>query len=74
MADGAENPNGKLLERIDERTERMEKAEDERWELACKRYDDHEDRLRSLEKGWWRPVAASVPGVGAIIAAIAKGS
>ena len=73
MADTSNSNDGKLLARIDERTARMEKAQDERWDMTCERYDDHEARLRSLEHGWWRPIVAAIPGVGAIIAAVATG-
>jgi len=30
---------------------------------VCKRLDDHEARIRSVEKGWWKPVAVGVSGV-----------
>lgn len=55
--------NGKLLARIDERTASMEKKSDERWAEMSKRYDDHEDRLRKLERNtWWRDGAAALTG------------
>ena len=59
--------NGKLLARIDERTENMEKKADERWELQQKRVDDHEDRLRGLER--WRNIGAVAYGAGAAVMA-----
>ena len=70
----AGDDNGKLLARIDERTKRMEGKEDERWELACERYEDHESRMRSIERGWWKPIAAALSGVGAGIWAWVAGS
>lgn len=66
--------NGRLLIRIDERTTRMETKEDERWELACQRFQDHEVRLRGLERGWWKPIAAGLSGVAAGIWAWIAGS
>ena len=63
--------NGKLLARIDERTENMEKKADERWELQQKRVDDHEDRLRGLER--WRNIGAVAYGAGAAVMAWVTG-
>lgn len=56
--------------RIDERTQRMEATEKDRWEQTCTRLSDHEQRLRSMEQGWWRPIVAAIPGLGALIATI----
>ena len=55
--------NGKLLARIDERTKRMDGKMDDQYEAICKKADDHEDRLRALEK--WRNVGAAAYGLGA---------
>ena len=41
--------NGRLLAAIDERTQRMDKKMDEHHRDVCKKIDDHEMRLRSLE-------------------------
>ena len=59
--------NGKLLARIDERTQRMDQKMDRQYEEICKRSDDHEDRLRALEK--WRNIGAVAYGAGAAVLA-----
>ena len=45
----AESPNGRLLARIDERTQRMDEKMDRNHDELCKRLEDHEKRIRSLE-------------------------
>ena len=44
-----ETDNGKLLARIDERTERIDQKIDRNHEDLCRRLEDHETRIRSLE-------------------------
>ena len=44
-----ETGNGRLLARIDERTQRMDEKMDRHYKELCKRMDDHEQRIRSLE-------------------------
>ena len=41
---------------------------------VCKRLDDHEQRIRAQEKGWWKLLAAALPGVGVGIRAWIAGS
>jgi len=41
--------NGKLLARIDERTKRIDEKIDRNHDELCKRLEDHETRIRSLE-------------------------
>jgi len=46
---GDDDGNGKLLARIDERTQRMDEKMDRHHATVCKQLDDHEDRIRGLE-------------------------
>lgn len=64
--------NGKLLARIDERTERMMEKQDEHYILLCDKIEDHEDRLRALEK--WRNIGAVAYGAGAAVVAWITGT
>ena len=64
--------NGKLLARIDERTKRMDMKMDRNHDEVCRRQDDHEDRLRALEK--WRNIGAVAYGAGAAVVAWVTGN
>lgn len=57
----------RILERIEAIREDMRdhKADDDR------RFNDHEGRVRSLEKGWWKASGAAAV-IGAVIATVAK--
>ena len=46
---GEDTANGRLLARIDERTQRMDEKMDANHEEMRKRWEDHEDRIRGLE-------------------------
>ena len=70
MAD--ESSNGKLLARIDERTKGMDEKMDRQHDVICKKVDDHEDRLRALEK--WRNIGAVAYGAGAAVVAWVTGT
>ena len=67
-----ESGNGRLLARIDERTKRMDEKQDEHYKQLCERFDDHEDRLRALEK--WRNIGAVAYGAGAAVIAWVTGT
>ena len=71
MTDGTDE-NGKLLARIDERTELMDQKMDWHYREVCKRIDDQEDRLRALEK--WRNIGAIAYGAGAAVLAWITGT
>ena len=65
--------NGRLLARIDERTGRMDEKMDANHAEICKRLDDHESRIRSLEganrQGIFRDVGTVIAA--AIMAVVA---
>jgi hypothetical protein len=73
MTAGAVTNNGKLLVRLDERTQRIEDKLDGYCDRADKQHDDHEQRLRDLEagRGWavFRDVGAYVMAIAAGVAA-----
>jgi len=71
MTDGTDE-NGRLLARIDERTELMDQKMDWHYREVCKRIDDQEDRLRALEK--WRNIGAIAYGAGAAVLAWITGT
>jgi hypothetical protein len=64
--------DGRLLARIDERTKIIVEKIDQLCEDFDKRHDDHEERLRKLERNtWWRDgVAAAVGAVTGWIAGL----
>ena len=62
--------NGELLIRVDERTKRIEGKLDEFCHRVEKEHDDHEGRIRELEKSGRK---GAYVDVGAYIAAAAAG-
>jgi hypothetical protein len=69
----------KLLARVDERTEQLQKRLEEfvdRQEHTCARcFEDHEDRIRSLEKWQWKAtgIASALSAFGGGLAGIFLG-
>lgn len=65
----ASGDNGRLLIRLDERTKRIEAKLDEMCKAHEKQYDDHEQRLRQLEKsgrtGTYADIGAYLTAIGA---------
>ena len=76
MSEDLPTGNGKLLARIDERTKHIAERIDLNHDELCKRLEDHEHRLRSLEgsQGWnvWRDIGAFVAAIGAGVAGLVK--
>jgi hypothetical protein len=69
--------NGRLLIRLDERTKRIEGKLDAVCQQYEKKYDDHEARLRDLEKagrtGTYADIGAYLTGIAAGITAVLAG-
>ena len=69
--------NGRLLIRLDERTKRIEEKLDGMCKQNEKRYDDHEARLRDLEKsgrtGRYADIGAYLTAIAAGITAVLTG-
>ena len=62
MPDTSPN-NGKLLARIDERTAHIMKTQEAYHQELCDKLNDHEKRIRNLERNtWWRDGAAALTG------------
>ena len=80
MPDSNNLPTGNGMQariaRIDERTKHIAERIDTNHDELCKRLDDHEKRLRSLEgsQGWnvWRDIGAFVAAIGAGVAGLSK--